>query len=128
MNDQYTRITYTTTQCYLEVARSVLTSIHYPKDTPRDLELNEFNQLVNISFSLISISIVYSFLTIEAFINYQFYQIWEKRNTNDIPSQKFKEMFGNVEKFEDMFKRSEVRELKDRIKILCSILGRRLSR
>lgn len=80
------------------------------------------NPFANAIFALTSLTIIYSYLAIEAFVNYQLYQIWKKRETDDPAGAHFKKRFGDIPKFEDL-RRTRLRELPERIKALCDLLG-----
>jgi hypothetical protein len=104
------------------MARSVFTSIHsaengeaFPKKYPREM--------ANALFALASSSIIYSYMAIESFVNYQLYRIWEKRNSDTYENTKFNTEFLNTNDFITLQNHKSVRELKERIKLICRILG-----
>lgn len=80
------------------------------------------NRIAGIIFSMISLTVIYSFLAVEAFVNYQLYRIWRRRNGTDLSALRFRERFGEVPRFEDL-RLTDVRELAERVKALCYLLG-----
>lgn len=119
MGAQEIKLTFRLTQCYIEMARSAFTTIHH-----RDAERRDDLQKANVILALVSMSIIYSYLAIESFTNYQLWRIWAKRNTSDVAGQRFQARFGEITKFENL-KRTDVRELGARSKVLCDLLGYR---
>jgi hypothetical protein len=118
------KLSYGLTQCYLEVARGAMMSVHHPSLTQKEfLETLGPNPLANAIFSLVSISVLYSYLAIESFINYQLYCVWERRNDGSEESNRFSAIFGNVAAFEAIKTHKKSGKLGERIKTLCGILG-----
>jgi len=72
---------------------------------------------------MMSISIVYSYLAVEAFINYQLYAIWNRRDDGSPVAGRFIATLGSVPQFESLKGDKHTRELGDRIKTLCQILA-----
>ena len=126
MGEQEIKLTFRLTQCYIEMARSAFTTIHHRGAEDRDELVNTsaHNPMANVKLALVSMSIIYSYLAIESFTNYQFWQIWAKRNTSDAIGKWFQEKFPKTKKFED-FKRTRLRDLGVRIKVICDRLGYR---
>lgn len=99
-------------------------SIHHPSLT-KDEFLKTFgpNPLANAIFPVVSISVLYSYLAIESFINYQLYRIWARRNDGSEESNRFSAIFGDVATFETLKTHKKSGKLGERIKSLCGILG-----
>lgn len=99
-------------------------SVHHPSLTQEEF-LKAFgpNPLVNAILSVVSISVLYSYLAIESFINYQLYRVWEKRNDGSEESNRFSAIFGDVAAFEALKTHKKSAKLGERIKTLCGILG-----
>jgi hypothetical protein len=127
------------TQCYLEMARSFCVEI---ERFTKKLEKEEFHEgwidpIASISFSLSSVVILYSYLSLESFTNYNLYQIWEKSkkdhqiyethkqenpNFPEPPSQSFYYEYGHHNDFRQL-KHTKLKDLSMRIKVLCEGLG-----
>ncbi len=119
------RFRYNLTQCYLEMARCAFTGVYAGTRkplTPGGLRRNK-NRVAGILFAMTSLTIIYSFLAVEAFVNYQLYQIWRRRRSRrELSAIRFRERFGDVARFQDL-RYSDVRELGERVKTLCYLLG-----
>jgi hypothetical protein len=84
-------------------------------------------------------AVLYSVLAVESFINYQLYQLWsESRDCHkaceDLQKanpglrvaptlNEFYEKYGTVEEFEQLKEKREIRELGERIKLVCKYLN-----
>ena len=79
--------------------------------------------LTNAVLSIVSITVIYSYLTIESFINYQLFRIWERRHDDSPESMAFLNLLGDPQDFGALKTEKRTRELGDRLKTLCSILG-----
>jgi len=124
--NSHSTFTFRLTQCYLEVARSAMTSFHHPTLTLKKfLEMLGHDPLTNAVFSAVSISVLYSYLSIESFVNYQLYRIWERRNDGSPESDRFLKIIGNVSAYQEIKTHRKVKELGERIKTVCDILGYR---
>jgi hypothetical protein len=122
MKNRVHKFSYNVPQCYLELARSALTSLHSTKKR-EDILKNYPNEMANALFALVSTSVIYSYMTIEAFVNAQLYNIWTKRkNSNSYQGKKFNSEFSNIQEFESLKKDKKIRELNERIKTLCRLL------
>jgi len=119
------RFRYNLTQCYLEMARCAFTGVYAGTRKPLTaggLRRNK-NRVAGILFAMTSLTIIYSFLAVEAFVNYQLYQIWRRRSSKgELSVIRFHERFGEVARFQDL-RYSDVRELGERVKTLCYLLG-----
>lgn len=63
---------------YLEMARSVFTGIHEPKEIKKQEDENtKGKKQAGILFAMTSATVIYSYMAIESFINYWLYKIWE---------------------------------------------------
>lgn len=112
---------YNLTQDYLEVARAALTTIHgklpdKDKDPASDA-------LANAIFSVVSITVVYSFLALESFLNYELYLLWERRTDGSPESQRFLAELGDVPDFKRLKENDKIREVPARLRTLCRLLG-----
>lgn len=108
----------------MEVARGAMMSISHMSLTKEEfLKTLDPNPLANAIFSVVSISVLYSYLAIESFINYQLYRIWERRNDGSEQANRFIAIFGDVEAFEALKTHRKSGKLGERIKTLCKILG-----
>jgi hypothetical protein len=75
------------------------------------------------AFASVSISVIYSYLTIESFVNYQLFQCWTNRHRDSQAATRFLDLLGDRATFEAYRKDKRVRELSERIKVLYRILG-----
>lgn len=115
------KFTYNLSQDYLEVARGVLVPIH--GKVPSGAEKPEpSSELMNAVFGVVSISIVYSFLALESFLNYQLFRIWEKRGESTAPAKRFVAEFGDVSEFVRLKNHDKFRELPDRLGDVLELL------
>lgn len=114
--------TYNLTQDYLEGARAALTPIH--GKVPQGAEKPPpSNDLLNAVFSVVSVSIVYSFLALESFLNYQLFRLWERRGDGSEIGKKFVAELGDAADFIKLKNNDKVREVPARLKTLCKLLG-----
>jgi len=112
------------THGYMEIARGVFTSFYHTETSNEELiEDHGSNFLPNVIFSMMSITVLYSYMTIESFVNYQLYRIWEKRHNGSQEAQRLLKVVGDVDKFENLKNNNKFRELGDRIKTLCDVFG-----
>lgn len=115
---------YNLTQDYLEVARAALTQIHGKVPTGEEQVVPQLsNDLANAIFSVVSITIVYSFLALESFLNYQLFQLWAQRNDGSEESARFLSELGDVPEFVRLKGNDKVREVPARLKTICRLLG-----
>lgn len=118
------KFTYNLTHCYLEVARGGLTAIHHPTlSLDEVLDQHGPNPLVNAILAAASITVLYSFLAVESFVNYQLFRVWERRHDGTPESARFLVQLGDLTKFEQLKSIYKVRELPERIKTLCRVLA-----
>jgi len=115
---------YNLTQDYLEIARGALTQIHgkvpaREEDTAPELS----NELANAIFSVVSITIVYSFLALESFLNYQLFRLWARRADGSQESGRFLNELGDASEFVRLKANDKVREVPARLKTLCRLLA-----
>ncbi len=115
---------YNLTQCYLEVARGAMTQIHgkVPKGR-KDSEVEPTEDMANAVFSLVSITIIYSFLALESYLNSQLFWLWERRSDGSPESNRLVDELGEAARFELLRKNSKVREVPGRLRLLCRVLG-----
>lgn len=132
------KISLSLTHLYLEMARSVFTGIHHPEKKPQDQILAEegIDPFAGIIFSITTATIIYSYLALEAFVNYHLYQIWETSRIahgafEDLKQKKpswaektipiyrnFYQDYGQFDQFEDL-KQTDLNDLGKRIKVIC---------
>ncbi len=118
------RFTLNLTHCYLEIARSSIVSLKLDHpNVDRLIEKHGCNPIINATISVVSVTIIYSYLAIESFVNYQLYRIWEKRDDTCQRSKRFRELFGEVDDFRKLARHKKARELSERIKTLCDLLN-----
>lgn len=110
---------------YLEVARGIIS--RFPiKHNLTDAELAPKKgeaPLASAVLAVISITVIYSWLTIESYINYHLHQIWLRRYDGSKRSKRFLDLLGAPKHFEELKKHAKIRRLGERIKTLCFILG-----
>ena len=74
-----------------------------------------------LAYGVASVSVIYSYLAVEAFINYGLYLLWEdsrrRPDSNKGLIKEFYEKFGILDEFEDLKKFTEFKEIKNRIKL-----------
>jgi len=94
------RLRYNLTQDYLEVARAAITQIHgkVPKGEG-GAEPPLSPELANAVFSVVSLTIVYSFLTLESFLNYHLFQLWTRRHDGTEEGNRALTELGDVPEF-----------------------------
>ena len=87
-------VTYNLPHCYLEVARGVFGTVHHPLG--RDGFEKQFGDAPNNNtiFAVVSVSVVFSFLAVEAFVNYQLFRRWESRHDGKPESRRLLEAVG----------------------------------
>jgi hypothetical protein len=117
------RINFDLPHCYLEVARAALTQVH--ANTPvrakdEDFELSP--PLVSAKFSMVSISVIYSYLALESFVNHQLFRLWDRRHDGSVEAKNFLSELNDPSTFEKLKGNSKIRELPERIKTLCRLL------
>lgn len=119
MNKNKSTITYHMTQCYLEMARAVYTKWSLPtaKQLSSDRELKTL--VGQFSFLIVSLAVIYSYLAIEAWVNYYLREIWQQCRVDlgkKYPA--FPQKYCQINEFAKL-KDTELKELKERIKVLC---------
>jgi len=71
-------------------------------------------------FAAGSLTVVYSFLAVEAIVNYHLYQLWA--HGTGVPKRTLQQKFPIAREFGDL-RKTKLRELRERIKVLCALLG-----
>lgn len=124
MPNEKKKFTLNLTHCYLEIARSSVVSLNLddPK-VDRFLEKHGYDPIINSTISIVSVTIIYSYLAIESFVNYQLYRIWENRKDRSYSSKRFLDILGDVDDFRELKTNKKVQELGERIKTLCELLN-----
>lgn len=123
---------------YLEMARSVFTGIHEPKEIKKQEDENtKGKKQAGILFAMTSATVIYSYMAIESFINYWLYKIWEdSRYFHDKIEEinKAKPKLKSVARFDDLYikygkednfeqlKNTDIGDLKKRINVVCEQL------
>ena len=124
MSKNFTKFEYNLTHCFLEVARTGAAST---KDSDPKVQtiIDKVgpNPLANIVFGPVSVTIVYSFLAIESFVNYHLYHVWKTRNSDSEQSRRFIDEFGKFDNFEGIRTTKSGRDLPSKLKALCRIAG-----
>lgn len=115
-------IVYDPPHCYLEMARAAMMSLHHPL-RKEFVERYGESPVANVMFSIVSMTIIYSYLAIEAFANGWLYQMWRDRDAGSADARRFVEVFGEVDTFEDLRRHDRGRELGSRVSALCDILA-----
>lgn len=124
LSTEGSRFTLSLTHSYLEMARASITSLgHSELTTDEFIQAHGADPLANAILSVASVTVIYSFLAIESFVNYQLCRLWERRHDGSSGSSKFIEILGDHSRFEDLKNNKKVRTLRSRIKTLCEILG-----
>ncbi|HEX3035036.1 MAG TPA: hypothetical protein VHT73_07855 [Thermodesulfobacteriota bacterium] len=126
MNKDSLRFTFNLTHSYLEVARAAagpLPFVHSSGSLDHVLKEHGHNPLANAILGIVSISVIYSYLAIEAHVNYQLYRLWERRHNESVESKRFLQILGNEKSFNVYRGHPKVRELPSRVKTLCTLMG-----
>lgn len=115
---------YNLTHCYLEVTRGSMMQVHakVPSDRADD-EVEISNDIVSAVFALTSITIIYSYLSLESFTNYRLFHLWQQRRANTEFSKRLLRELGESGSFEEPCENSKVHELHKRIRVVCRVLG-----
>lgn len=128
MSEPTRKFTFSLTHCYLEMARAAAgpLSFHHPTgDLRQVVDTYGLNPIASAILAVVSVVVVYSYLAIESFINYQLYRVWETRTEATIESERFLRLLGDAPSFDRYRTHSRVRDLGERIKVLCEIKGYR---
>lgn len=126
MCEEEIRFSLNLTQCYLEVARAASgpISLQHPSgDLDQLRETYGSDPIANAIFSIVSISVIYSYLAIEARVNLSLHSVWKQRAEGIYPARKFLEIFGDEADFAVYRTHDRFRELPARFKALCEING-----
>ncbi|MBN4076118.1 hypothetical protein JYT16_00210 [Gemmatimonas aurantiaca] len=114
-------IQHSLVRTYLEMARVVF---DIPFDTPREEnKKGHVSEIADLTLGTLSMTIIYSYLSVEAFANYYLYQLWEGR-IGSVYQSKFRELIDDeIDDFIELRYHARFRELGDRLKLLCDVLG-----
>ncbi len=126
MSEPTRKFTFSLTHCYLEMARAAAgpLSFHHPTgDLRHVVDTYGHNPIASAILAVVSVVVVYSYLAIESFINYQLYQVWATRTEATVESERFLRLLGDAPSFDRYRTHSRVRDLGERIKVLCEIKG-----
>ena len=110
-------------RAYFEMARAIsdVLTVEMKKGDDKPPDVNE-KQMANIQFSLVSTIIIQCYMTIESTINNNLKDLWKeshKRENGKSIYHEFYEKYGCYENFEDLKNEKALRNLGDRIKIIC---------
>ncbi len=125
------------TQCYLEMARSILlANVRYNENEPT--EGSPINVDLSFRIAFASLTTIYSYMAVESFMNYSLYELWSHSRLShdkiEELNQKFPELkstpiyddfykkFGHNENFIKL-KDTELGKMREKIRILCSNFG-----
>lgn len=87
---------YDLTQCYFEMARAVLTKWNVPKNTLGNQWLE--NKVYQFSLTVVSVTVIYSCLAIEAYVRWHLHKIWEEsRNSSGKQYSQFYKKYGKAD-------------------------------
>ncbi|MBC8402377.1 MAG: hypothetical protein H8E14_12885 [Candidatus Marinimicrobia bacterium] len=127
--DKY-KINLDITRNYLEMARSVFTAF---ENVPDKDKIDE-TKWAGLIFATTSVTVIYSYMSLEAFINYQLYRVWDNSHLAFISNERLKrkqtgnsinplypyfyDKYGHVDEFYKL-KDTGIGDLGDRIKLLC---------
>ncbi len=113
-------------KAYLEMARSYVNArCIYREDLISDQ--TNIHNTETIRFAFASLSVIYSYLAIEAFMNWAIHEIWKDVRNKNISFynkeeiENFEKLFLDKDAFETVIKNPKLKELKDRINIVCRI-------
>jgi len=126
-------------QAYLELARSYVGAIAHSETTDvSNPEQAELDNQATTSFAFAALSTIFSYMAIEAFVNYELFKIWQhariahdaiekiqKTNASMPPVpvyDGFHKKYGHINDFTQL-KNSDLVELKERIKVICEANG-----
>jgi len=122
MTEPELRFTFNLSQCYLEVARGVFVGFHHPAGNDF-ISKHRHNPLANATIAVLSVTIIYSYLALEAFVNYRLFRLWERRHDGSSEAGRFLSLLGDPAAFEELRRHSKVRDLGSRFKTLCELRG-----
>lgn len=122
MTNHQTRLVHNPTHWYLELARGAFQGIHYPKPLEEILDEPEFGSLQEAVMALMTMTIIYSYLSVESFVNYQLYQVWADRNRGAPSSKRLMAICGKIATFDEFKKNRKLGDVGDKINILASVL------
>jgi hypothetical protein len=125
-------------QTFLETARSVQ-NVGLLIDRAKKKQISEMTEddaAATLALAVSSISIIYSVLAVESFVNYQLYSLWKRsRETSGKPKGtcstscptdpllgKFYKEYGLENRFVQLKGKKGIRELPERIKTICKYL------
>lgn len=112
---------YDLAQCYLEMARAAYDAeMHTRRRNIDTFSQTELNIRAQASFLTATLTIIYSYLAIEAFVNNGLYSIWkESRRTGGKKYPDFYKFYGHIAEFKRL-KDKGLKDLERRIKVLCT--------
>lgn len=129
---------YNVPQLYLEMARAVFTGVHHPEKKTLEQICDEdgMDPLLGIQFAMVSVTILYNYLAIEAFVNVYIYKIWNESRiihwaVEDLKQKNLKLTENSKPRYDDFYqkygkkfpfeklKETDLRDLAKRIKVVC---------
>lgn len=111
------------THWYLELARNAFQGVHHDKPLDQVLAGPEASTLQGTIMALISMTIIYSYLAVESFANYQIHSIWNSLGKDSDKAKMFERLCGKVETFEQLKNAKKLRNLGDKLNIICRLQG-----
>lgn len=117
------RLTSNPTHWYLELARGAFQGIYYDKPLEAVLAGDDAPALQQTMLALMSMTVVNSYLALESFANYQIYDIWSTLKRPSSRAEEFERLCGNIETFDQLKNNRALKNLGDRINIICRLLG-----
>lgn len=125
------------TQCYLEMARSILFA-NVRHNAEKQVVESSINIDLSFKISFASLTTIYSYMAVESFMNYSLYELW---NHSRLSHDKIEELnkkypefksvavyadfyneFGHVDNFIKL-KDTELGKMREKIKVLCKNFG-----
>jgi len=130
------------TQSYLELARSMFTGIYHPqgKSIGQIVKDEGVDPYAGVIFSMTFATVIYSYLALEAFTNYQLYSIWgtsramheewenlAKKNPEIAKTHRptyndFYEKYGHIDEFRRL-KDTDLKYLERRLNVITQAYG-----
>ena len=120
-----------TTQCYLEMARSIIYSNVRHNNEVKDEKIDRDS---SFTFAFASLTTIYSYLAIESFTNYNLYELWKSSRYNHEQIEEinklhpelnakalyddFYQEYGKLDNFVNL-KNTQVGKMKEKLKVLC---------
>lgn len=125
------------TQCYLEMARSMIyANVRYSKDQQAEEQVIDIESLFYIAFA--SLTTIYSYMAVESFMNYSLYELWKQSRLAQTKIEELNEKYpklkcianydefylkyGHIDNFIKL-KNAGLGDMREKIKVLCENFG-----